>query len=183
MNFLIYLIIFIVSIYFWYNRKYGEWNKILKKFPAPPSWPLLGHFPYFFLKKNYEMFEKMIEINASQPSVWRFDRDLFSSIITINDIKVVEAILASPKYIDKSSDYDFLKPWLGSGLLLSTGKKWHQRRKIITPGFHFKILEQFVEIMESHGDILVRKLKKFNGQELDVFPLLSLYALDVICGL
>ena len=72
--------------------------------------------------------------------------------------------------------------WLGSGLLISTGKKWHQRRKIITPAFHFKILVQFVEVMNEHGDIFVNKLKNLNGKEIDVFPYISLYALDVICG-
>lgn len=69
-----------------------------------------------------------------------------------------------------------------SGLLLSTGKKWHQRRRIITPTFHFKILEQFVDVMEKQGQVFVAKLKTLEGQHFDFFPQISLYALDVICG-
>jgi cytochrome P450 family 4 len=42
-------------------------------------------------------------------------------------------------------------------------------------------LEQFVEVMEKHGEILVEKLRKLEGQEVDIFPLISLYAIDVIC--
>lgn len=34
----------------------------------------------------------------------------------------VELILSSHVYIDKSAEYDFFKPWLGEGLLISTGK-------------------------------------------------------------
>lgn len=34
----------------------------------------------------------------------------------------VELILSSHVYIDKSAEYDFFKPWLGDGLLISTGK-------------------------------------------------------------
>lgn len=34
----------------------------------------------------------------------------------------VELILSSHEYIDKSAEYDFFKPWLGEGLLISTGK-------------------------------------------------------------
>ncbi len=49
----------------------------------------------------------------------------------------------STKLIDKSSEYDFLKPWLADGLLLSTGNKWFKMIKVITPTFHFKILDQF----------------------------------------
>lgn len=71
---------------------------------------------------------------------------------------------------------------LFTGLLTSTGKKWHQRRKIITPSFHFKILEHFTEIMESQGQIFITNLKKYEGQHCDFFALIGLYALDVICG-
>lgn len=38
--------------------------------------------------------------------------------------------MSSPKHIDKSQDYDYLHPWLGTGLLTSRGKKWYSRRKV-----------------------------------------------------
>lgn len=33
----------------------------------------------------------------------------------------VEVILSSHEYIDKAKEYRFFKPWLGNGLLISTG--------------------------------------------------------------
>lgn len=76
-----------------------------------------------------------------------------------------------------------MKPWLGTGLLTSTGKKWSSRRKIITPTFHFKILEQFVEIFDEQSDIFVTKLADFKDQEaFNIFPLTALCALDIICS-
>lgn len=65
--------------------------------------------------------------------------------VLITDPKDAEVILGSQKLIDKSDEYDFIAQWLGTGLLISTGQKWFTRRKAITPTFHFKILEQFVE--------------------------------------
>ena len=34
---------------------------------------------------------------------------------------LLQVLLSSNKFIDKSSEYDFLHPWLGTGLLTSTG--------------------------------------------------------------
>ena len=43
--------------------------------------------------------------------------------------------------LNKSKDYDPLEKWLGSGLLISRDEKWRHRRKMLTPAFHFKILD------------------------------------------
>lgn len=105
--------------------------------------------------------------------------------IFVTDPKAVETVLGSAKLIDKSSLYDFLVPWLGRGLLLSTGKKWFTRRRIITPTFHFKILEQFVEIFDQQSNVLIKKLKNdFKpNTAFDIYPLITLFALDVVCGM
>lgn len=181
MFFITVLIAIALISYFLNERKYREDNEILSKIPSPPAWPILGHAKYFVFKKNYEIFESLGKFYNTQPSVWRLHAPLIS-IIYIDDLKIIEAILSNTKYNDKSTDYNFLIPWIGTGLLISTGQKWHQRRKIITPAFHFKILEQFVEIMEKHGEVLVQQLNKLEEREVDVFPIVSLYALDVICG-
>ncbi len=55
--------------------------------------------------------------------------------------------------------------------------------KIITPAFHFKILEEFCLIFDSHSDALLNNLKKHeNGDVFDVTNYISLMALDVVCG-
>lgn len=43
-------------------------------------------------------------------------------VVFLFDPRDVEILLSSQTYIDKSSEYDFFKPWLGDGLLISTGK-------------------------------------------------------------
>lgn len=104
-------------------------------------------------------------------------------MILIFDIFFSQIILSSPRYIEKSMEYQFVKPWLNEGLLISTGKKWHERRKIITPAFHFKILEQFVEVFDRLGTTVVDKLKKFDAEDdVEFYPIAVLYTLDVMCG-
>lgn len=137
--------------------------------------------------------------------------------------------MSSPKHIDKSQEYDYLQPWLGTGLLTSYGKKWFHRRKvricvrmcvransmlhciewlldyntelmfihfsffsifltydfqILTPTFHFKILEDFIDIFQEQSAVLVTKLDEEVGKEegFNLFKYITLCTLDIICG-
>ena len=63
--------------------------------------------------------------------------------VSIVDEQSAEAILRSNQYITKSFVYQFFVPWLGEGMLISTGNKWRSRRKTLTPSFHYRILENF----------------------------------------
>ena len=63
------------------------------------------------------------------------------------------------------------------------GPRWRMHRKLITPAFHFKILEQFVDVFEADGDILIEKLSKESGNKsVDIYPYVTRCALDAICG-
>ena len=171
-----------LSLYFWYRKNFGHQNKLLSKFPAPKSYPILNHSVHIFGKTPGEIFQIFYEFSMKYGPIWRFEMNPFVPFIYVRDPKIVEEILSSQKLIDKANEYDMLNGWLGSGLIVSSGKKWHQRRKVITPAFHFKILEQFLDVMEKHGRTFVGKLKEFDGRKIDIFSIISLYTLDVICG-
>lgn len=128
---------------------------------------------------------------------------LHDHTIVVTNLKDLENILTNAKLTEKSVEYTFLINWIGkyteicyninyiiiycvyqgTGLLIATGKKWFTRRKILTPSFHFKILESYVDVFNKQSSVFVRKLKKHvNGKEFDVYPMAALAALDVICG-
>lgn len=63
------------------------------------------------------------------------------------------------------------------------GKKWHDRRKVITPAFHFNILERFVEVFDRLGNTVIDKLVKINATDhVEFYHIAVLYTLDVMCG-
>ena len=72
--------------------------------------------------------------------------------------EAAEAILRSTVHIRKADIYDFLEPWLKTGLLNSHGKKWKHRRRILTPAFHKTVLADFAEVMNEKSKILVKIL-------------------------
>ncbi|XP_029918138.1 cytochrome P450 4V8 [Myripristis murdjan] len=96
--------------------------------------------------------------------------------------ETIETVLNNPVHMDKSYAYTFLQPWLGTGLLTSTGHKWRQRRKMLTPTFHFSILTDFLEVMNEQAEVLVEKLEKEAGKgPFNCFNHITLCALDIIC--
>ncbi|XP_069959762.1 cytochrome P450 4C1 isoform X2 [Cherax quadricarinatus] len=100
----------------------------------------------------------------------------------LSSARTVEVILSSQKHIDKSWDYELLHPWLGLSLLTSTGSHWQTRRKLLTPAFHFKILEQFVDVFNKQSSKLVSILqKKADGKPFDIFDDITLCVLDALC--
>ena len=129
-----------------------------------------------------EIFDTIVDSHA------QYGKD----ICLIGAFNMLELEIASAQNIEKvllakttkkSYQYDFLEPWLGTGLLLSFGEKWFQRRKIITPSFHFKILDQFMDVFNREADTLVSKLERHvDQQEFDIYDHITLYALDSICG-
>ena len=82
----------------------------------------------------------------------------------------------------KSAEYHFLDSWLGEGLVTISRHKWRIRRKILTPAFHFQILEDFLPIINEQSNVLVAKLgDQFDNIEFDVVPVITLCMLDIIC--
>jgi len=64
------------------------------------------------------------------------------------------------------------------------GAKWHLRRKILTPTFHFNILQQFAEILIEEGENMTKFLKNTRGTVVkDLVPFISEYTLNAICGI
>ncbi|XP_015114186.1 cytochrome P450 4C1 isoform X2 [Diachasma alloeum] len=97
----------------------------------------------------------------------------------------VHILLRSTKHIEKSIAYDFLRPWLGEGLLNSSGEKWFHDRKLISPAFHFGILEHFSDVIVEKAAIFNGRLREqvqLNGDKpFDIFPMTGKCALDIIC--
>ncbi|GBO40258.1 Cytochrome P450 4c3, partial [Araneus ventricosus] len=96
--------------------------------------------------------------------------------------ETVEAVLSSPEHIEKSWEYRLLRPWIGTGLITSPRTKWHKHRKLVTPTFHFSILDTFIPVFQKQANVLISKIQSHIQEPwIDIVPLMSLCTLDIIC--
>ncbi|XP_053696762.1 cytochrome P450 4d2 [Sabethes cyaneus] len=157
------------------NLKYGH------QWPGPAAFPLIGCYYLYLNKSPEDVLNFIYSMNVRYGKLFCVWVGTQLALFCTNT-RDSETVLSSQKLIRKSELYKFLVPWLGNGLLLSTDQKWFNKRKILTPAFHFKILEQFIEVFDRQSGILVRKLKpEANGQLVNIYPYITLAALDIIC--
>lgn len=62
------------------------------------------------------------------------------------------------------------------------GEKWKQRRRMLTPSFHFKILEDNLGCMNRNWRKVVQKFVDAKGAPVEPLPIMGRGALDIICG-
>nr|AHL88989.1 cytochrome p450 4V23 [Brachionus koreanus] len=144
--------------------------------------PFIGNV--HLLKSKYELVKQLSELtyNLKNEPLWRLWLGT-KPIFVFHKGEYTEVLFSSSKNPQKSVQYDFLHPWLGTGLLTSYGEKWANRRRLITPTFHFEILNDFLHVMNEQTDILIQILIKLvkEGQEINIFERLKACALDIIC--
>ncbi|XP_059611050.1 cytochrome P450 4c3 [Phlebotomus argentipes] len=175
--------VLLVTLILMYNKRRARLVKLIDKIPGPPGLPILGNTIEINVDHD-ELFTRILGMRTLWGRRQGFCRAWIGTqpYVFISKPSVVEPILGSPKHIDKSSDYNYLHPWLGTGLLTSSGVKWHSRRKILTPAFHFKILEDFIDVFSEQSSILASKLAvEVEKESFNIFPYVTLCTLDIVC--
>uniref|UniRef100_UPI003B436FEE uncharacterized LOC140265571 n=1 Tax=Amyelois transitella TaxID=680683 RepID=UPI003B436FEE len=158
-----------------YNKK----ARMMRRIPGPKETFLVGNAPEIIVSP-VELFALGRKYANTWKNLYRFWAYPLSAVNIYNP-EDIEVIISTTKFNEKSRVYYFLKPWLQDGLLLSNGSKWQQRRKILTPAFHFNILREFYVVLEENSDRLVAKLAQHTGKELDLVPVMSEFTLNSIC--
>lgn len=103
--------------------------------------------------------------------------------VHVTTAELAETVL-NLRNTSKGQIYTFLRSWIGLGLLTSDGETWARSRKLITPTFHFQILEGYIDVFRKNGENLINKLRKHadTGVPVDLYPFFTLASLDSICG-
>ncbi|XP_066257306.1 cytochrome P450 4g15 [Euwallacea similis] len=164
--------------YIYWKLSRRHLNQLAEKIPGPSGLPLLGNVMEFFGSPNQiftNIFKKSY-LYGHTIKMWVGPRLL----IFLTDPRDIEIILSSHVHIDKSPEYRFFKPWLGDGLLISTGQKWRAHRKLIAPTFHLNVLKSFIDLFNKNSRETVAKLEKEIGREFDCHDYMSEATVEIL---
>ncbi|CAO1399322.1 unnamed protein product [Diamesa tonsa] len=154
--------------------------KLANQIPGPKTLPFIGNAHIALgLKSNHHTFKRAMSLSEKYGKVVRgwIGPKL---IIFLMDPQDVEVILNSQIHIDKSDEYSFFEPWLGNGILISTGDLWRNHRKLIAPAFHQNVLKTFINIFYENSKSVVSKMSEEIGKEIDCHDYMSEATVDIL---
>lgn len=176
-----YLIIPAITLWYIYFRiSRRRLYELMSKIDGPSGLPLFGNALEFIGDPHttFKIFyERSFEYDFGKPiKLWIGPR----VVVFLTDPRDIEVILGSHVHIDKSPDYRLFQPWLGDGLLISTGEKWRAHRKLIAPTFHLNVLKSFISIFNKNSKAIVEKMRKLGNEEFDVHEYMGEATVEIL---
>lgn len=172
----------VVLITVWLYFRKNDKRDLINQMPGPKVYPFIGNLMELLVPRE-EFMPMIAERVRKYGTIYRTWLGPLPAVHLASP-ELIEPILSNnKKFMKKGTLYKFLYPWLGTGLLTSSGQKWFTHRKMITPTFHFKILDTFLDIFYENSEILVKRLedKAKSKEEFDVYSFITSAALDIIC--
>ncbi|XP_065891836.1 cytochrome P450 4B1-like isoform X2 [Dysidea avara] len=158
--------------------KWWKYLRYLRSLPSPPRHWLMGHVSQ--MDMGEANVNRLTRYHIEFPDLYVSFFGPFLPNVVITSPEHRKTILKSTE--PKADFYYFLVDWIGDGLLLSSGEKWFQHRKMLTPGFHFDILKSYVPIVNevTHTLLDIWQEHSDKGTSFNVVDYASLYTLDIL---
>ncbi|XP_034230127.1 cytochrome P450 4C1-like isoform X2 [Thrips palmi] len=97
----------------------------------------------------------------------------------------VECLLSSCKHVVKPEIvYGLVSRFFGRGLITINGDEWRHHRRVLTPAFHFAVLEKYSGIFTRRAAHFAAQLTRdgpsASGESFDFMPLASTFVTDTV---
>uniref|UniRef100_A0A8C8RBP1 Uncharacterized protein n=1 Tax=Pelusios castaneus TaxID=367368 RepID=A0A8C8RBP1_9SAUR len=148
--------------------------KAFESFPGPPSHWLHGHSNQ--LSQDDEL-NKMLLWAKEYPYAYPRWIGGFIAFLVVNHPDYAKTVFCNGGKVIGSH---FRKPC--KGILLLHGPKWFQRRRLLTPAFHYDILKSYVPLVADSVQVMLDKWEKLItlDKSVELFEHVSLMTLDSI---
>nr|XP_021183869.2 cytochrome P450 4g15-like [Helicoverpa armigera]WRX06070.1 CYP4G10 [Helicoverpa armigera] len=179
---LVFYPLLLITTVLWLIYRWQQQTRLFKLgnvLPGPRCVPFFGNGLLALGKQPDQVVKFCLDLTKTYGTVFRawVGSNLLIFLLDADDIEV---ILNSQIHIDKADEYRFFEPWLGDGLLISTGSKWRSHRKMIAPTFHINILKSFVGVFNQNSKNVVEKMRAEIGKTFDVHDHMSTATVDIL---
>lgn len=168
----------VVLFYIYFRISRRHLIELGDKLPGPTALPIIGN-AHEMIGSPDAIFQKIYQRSYEFNDVVRLWIGP-KLVVFLTDPRDVEVILSSHVHIDKSTEYRFFEPWLGNGLLISTGQKWRAHRKLIAPTFHLNVLKSFIDLFNANSRAVLDKLRQEGNKEFDCHYYMSELTVEIL---
>lgn len=184
-----------IPFVFKYLKKAWIFYRKISTIPSPPKInQLVGHYPIIKKIENttgLDSSESLFQLIEGMTHIPEFEKKGIFTIwlgpmpaVIVTRPEVAEVLLRRP-HLPKSFTYNAFDICFGKGLINSNGIRWKSHRKLLTPAFDFKILDNFIPIMSRSTEMLANHLEdrvqNNDGLVTDMTFLVSACAFNILC--
>ncbi|XP_069101418.1 ultra-long-chain fatty acid omega-hydroxylase-like [Argopecten irradians] len=164
--------------------RYTRWVKSYEQLPGSQDTHWFWGHMHLYPGPNEKGLAFQRERIQEFPLFHRIWVSYFRCVLICHHPKSVKFLLKSsePKPTEVGTSYVLGKTWLGDGLLLANGKRWARNRRLLTPAFHFDILQPYMTVYNEVSDILQVKIGDCceKGEAFELFNFIGMASLDNI---
>ncbi|XP_018408534.1 PREDICTED: cytochrome P450 4B1-like [Nanorana parkeri] len=159
--------------------KWRELNRAFSPFPGPKLHWLYGNAHEF--RGDGSEFDLIMQYAGQYPYAYPLWLGNFFGTLYICHPDYAKAILSRQDPKDNFAYY-FITPWIGKGLLVLSGQKWFQHRRLLTPAFHYDVLKPYMKLMSDSMNVMLDKWESLisDKKPVELFQHVSLMTLDTI---
>nr|AID61374.1 cytochrome P450 [Calliphora stygia] len=155
---------------------------IMEMIPGPTPYPFVGNLFQFGLKPD-EYPKKILQYCRKYDFQGFRSLVFFQYHVMLSDPAEIQNMLSSSALLYKEHLYSFLRPWLGDGLLTSSGARWLKHQKLYMPAFDGKAIDGYMQVVNKTANKFVHKLHDYaaKGEMFDIQQLVRKCTLDIAC--
>ncbi|KAJ2940215.1 hypothetical protein O0L34_g11782 [Tuta absoluta] len=158
----------------WYMLEYGSvkrrrMRELAACMPGPPGWPILGNALTFMAKPDDFLKIVMEQLLVKYGDYFRLwlGSELLVCVQNPSDIRL---LLTSNKINLKGPMYEYMKVFVGPGVLSEGGPIWRSHRKIAAPSFNRRAIQKYSRIFNENAEQFAEGLtRKDPGETINIY--------------
>ncbi|RZC37551.1 p450 domain containing protein [Asbolus verrucosus] len=154
---LILLLVALVALGIWFYRLMNKNKSFYANIPIPPTIPFFGNI--FEVASTKDVLDVLLKYAKNYEGIFKIHLGPIRKVLVVSDYKFLEFVLSSTKILNKPYDYNFLRPWLGTGLLTSDGRKSAEMSVIAKRRKELENKKK--EIHDTHNTVVTKNKKVF----------------------